>query len=102
MVGANRRQRPSPSHVAKHMLQNLQEAAWDPLHHDEEVQRLMDPVARSAATAAETQLQVRVKMYPMSRQMRRCCWAVERVWRSINDTRCDAGYCVIPVTERGC
>jgi len=32
--------------------------AWDPFRHDEEAQRLLDPMARSAAVAAETQLQV--------------------------------------------
>lgn len=36
-----------------------QDDAWDPFRHDEGAQRLLDPVARSAAAAAETQLQVR-------------------------------------------
>jgi len=35
-----------------------QAGGWDPFRHDEETQRLLDPMARSAAVAAETQLQV--------------------------------------------
>ena len=39
-----------------------QVAVWDFFRHDEEAQRLLDPMARSAAIAAETQLQVRLTL----------------------------------------